>query len=117
VSVPGRGALRIMLAARAAGRSDVVLHHRRQHLQPGPDRQGQQAFVQLTGQLGQRHADPLRHGRAARVDLLVLVGLAHGGPLPRGVLGGSHVPTARRASGGLPPPQVPRVPGQPRGVW
>ena len=53
-----------MLAPRAARRGDVVLHHRRQHLHPGPDRQGQQPLAQLAGQLGQRHAHPLRHGRA-----------------------------------------------------
>src|SRR3954462_6476208 len=86
-----------MLAPRAAGRGDVVLHHRRQHLHPSTDRQGQQSLAQLTGQLGQRLSRPLRHGRVACLDLGVLVVLAHGGPLPRGVLGGS--PDAYREAG------------------
>jgi len=58
-----------MLASRPAGRGDVVLHHRGQHLQPGTDRQDKQPLMELAGQLGQRHAHPLRHGRTAFVDL------------------------------------------------
>ena len=97
VSVPSRAPLRVVAALRPARRGDVVLHHRRQHLQPGPDRQGQQPLAQLTGQLAQGHAHRVGHSGLARVDLGVLVGLAHGGPLPRGVLGGS--PDAYREAG------------------
>ena len=101
VAVAGRGPLRVVAALGPARRGHVRFHDRRHHLQPGPDREGQQALAHLTGQLGQRHAHRVRHGGLARVDLLVLVVLAHGGPLPRGVLGGSpeYLPHGRTQVG------------------
>src|SRR4051812_30459486 len=95
--MPHPGALREVAALGPACRGDVGVHHRGHHLQPGPDREGQQALAHVAGDLGEYHAHRVGHGGLARVDLLVLVGLAHGGPLPRGVLGGS--PDAYREAG------------------
>ena len=44
---------------------------------------------------------------------VLLVVLLHSGPLSLGRLGGRPTPTARQVSGGGPPPQLPRDPGQP----
>ena len=74
-----RGPFRVVAALGPAHRGHVLLHDRGHHLQPGPDREGQQTLPKLTGQLTERHAHLLGHGGLTRVDLVALVVLAHGG--------------------------------------
>jgi len=101
VTVPRRGTRRIVAAPRPARRGHGGLHHRGQHLQPGANREGQQALTNLTNQLTQRHAHLLRHGGRARLGLILLVLLCHGGPLPRVVLGRTpeYLPHGRSQAG------------------
>src|SRR5262249_17778822 len=72
------------------------------------------------GDLAHRLAHHLRHahrpGRSlggARGGGLLLVVLGHGGPCLTVFLADHPRPTTRQVSGGGPPPQIPRRPGQP----
>jgi hypothetical protein len=78
-----------VLAARPAHRRHVGLHQLLHHLQPGTDRQGQQAFAHVGGNLLHRHTRPLRHGERTRVELDPLILLGTTVPCLLGVLGGS----------------------------
>ena len=80
-AVADRGPFRVVAAARPAHRGHVLLHDRGHHLQPSPDREGQQTLPQLSGQLTHSHAHLPGHGGLTRVDLVALVVLARGGPL------------------------------------
>src|SRR4051794_33649747 len=84
------------------------------------DTHRQQPLPDHAGYIGQRETDLLRqaadaHGLVLSHDLHIARYGLHSGPLFwSGRLGGRPTPTARQASGGGPPPQVPRRPGQPR---
>src|SRR3954464_1282792 len=95
------------------------------HTPPTPppergDTHRQQPLPDHAGYIGQRETDLLRqaadaHGLVLSHDLHIARYGLHSGPLFwSGRLGGRPTPTARQASGGGPPPQVPRRPGQPR---
>jgi hypothetical protein len=113
--VPHRHPLGIVTALGPTLRGHVLFHDRAHHLQTGTDRKSQQPLPHLPSQLSQRHAHRVGHSSGlTRVDSLVLVSLAHGGPLPSWCSWRfTRVPTARQDSGGGPPPQLPRDPGQP----
>jgi len=110
--------LGVVAPARTCQRGHVGFHQRTHHLQAGADRQREQPLAHVAGDIGHHHAHPLRHGQFERVShagRLGLILLGHGGPLStRVVFGGRPTPTPRQASGGGPPPQVPRTPGQPK---
>jgi len=120
VAVPDRDPVAVVLALHAGQRGHVGVHHRAHHLEPGADREGQQALAHVPGDLGHRHSDVLRHGQPVRVRCnghLLLILLVHGGPLlSLSVFGGRPTPTARQELSGGPPPQVLRDPGHPR-LW
>src|SRR5206468_3984725 len=80
------------------------------------DGQGEQPLPHGAGDLGHRHAHPLRHDEplavGRRVDLVLLVLLGHGGPLS--VVSWRTPNTYLTAGAGRgPPPQLLRDPGQP----
>jgi parallel beta-helix repeat protein len=79
VPVAGRGTFGVVTALAPAHCGHVGFHHRGQHLQPGAHGESQQPFLHFAGQLGQRHAHPLRHSSRAHVDVGLLVVLPHGG--------------------------------------
>ena len=120
---PGPGAVTdrdpsgVVPPARARQRGHVGVHQRAHHLQAGADRQREQPLAHVLGDVGHHHAHPVRHSQFERVThtgVLPLILLGHGGPLSaRVVFGGRPTPTPRQASGGGPPPQNPRDPGQP----
>ena len=118
VAPPGRSAVWVVASLRAAHRGDVVLHQRLHDLQPGADRDREQALARRGGDVIQRDlhpppvsdpiAVPQRGLAAARAGLPTL---AHGGPFP--TESAPEVPTPRQAPGRGPPPQLPRTSGQP----
>jgi hypothetical protein len=81
--------------------SDVFLQHDLEHLQAGPDRQGEQTLAGGAGQLGHGDDHPLGQVIQGLVGGGSALGiLRHGGPLLVELLGGCPTPTTRQASGG-----------------
>src|SRR4029453_18732605 len=74
----------------------------------------QQPLAGGAGQLGNRQGHLLRQLQPRVVSRGGAVGiLRHGGPLLVECLGGCPTPTPRQVTGGGPPPQLLRRPGQP----
>jgi hypothetical protein len=96
-----RGPVGVVAAFGADQPSDVHGQHGLEHLQAGPDCQGQQAFASRAGQLGNRDAHLLGQLEFGTVSGRGALGiLRHGGPLLVECLGGCPTPTTRQASGG-----------------
>jgi hypothetical protein len=80
---------------------DIGGEHGLEHLQTGPDGQGEQALAGGAGKLGERDAYLLGQLQQGLVGGSTVVGiLRHGGPLLVELLGGCPTPTTQQASGG-----------------
>ena len=66
VSVTDGCALGVVAALRPAQGGDALLEDRVHHLQPGADREREQSFAELVGEVGHRDGDGVGHGNRAR---------------------------------------------------
>jgi hypothetical protein len=98
--VADRDPVGVVTALGADQPDDVLGEQGLEHLQAGPDGQGQQALTGGAGQLGNRDGDLLGQLQLSTVDGGVVGILRHGGPLLVERLGGCPTPTTRQASGG-----------------
>src|SRR4051794_31084132 len=88
-AVPGRRAVRVVLALQTARRGHIRLHQLLLDLESVADREGEQSLAHVGSDLLHRNADMVGHGKCRRIGHGRLILLGHSGPLSLGVLGGS----------------------------
>ncbi len=112
-AVPGRRAVRVGLPRGPHAALTSVSISCSHHLQPGTDRERQQPLTHVGGDLVHRDAHLPGHGQQFVSTRSSGTSCSWWSPVSLGRLWRTPNTYRRQASGGGPPPQIPRVPGQP----